>query len=126
VPQGHLGRSITYSMLALALVIAFAYVLQSILVPVFFSIILSVLLYPVSVCLEHIGFSRAMAALTALFLAILILIGLGYLLVAQAINIGQDASDIVSKIETVLGQAEQWVSEKFNLSRSQLITTGKQ
>lgn len=126
VPQGHLGRSITYSMLALALVIAFAYVLQSILVPVLFSIILAVLLYPVSVRLEHIGFSRAMAALTALFLAILILIGLGYLLVAQSINIGQDASDIVSKIETVLGQAEQWVSEKFNLSRSQLITTGKQ
>ncbi|RYD96551.1 MAG: AI-2E family transporter [Sphingobacteriales bacterium] len=126
VPRGNLGRSITYSMLALALIIAFAYVLKSVLVPVLFSIILASLMFPVCTRLERLGFTRAMASLTSLLLMILVLAGLVYLLVFQSINIGQDASEIVSKIETVLKDAEHWADEKLNLSRTQLITTGKQ
>lgn len=126
VPQGHLGRSITYSMFALALIIAFAYVLQSVLLPILFSIIIAALLYPLCAWLERIGFSRIMASLTALLAAILLLAGLGYLLVLQSINIGQDATEIVGKIEEVLKGAESWADEKLNLSRTQILTSGKQ
>ncbi len=124
--QGHLGRSITYSMLALGLVIAFAYVLKPILVPVLFSFIIAALLYPLCRRLERWGFSRIMASLTALIVAILVLAGLIYLLVSQSINIGQDASEIVGKIEEVLKDAEGWANEKLNLSRTQIIQSGKQ
>lgn len=124
--KGNLGRSITYSMLALALIIAFAYVLQSVLVPILFSFIIAALLYPLCRRLERWGFSRIMAALTSLIVAILVLAGMVYLLVSQSINIGQDASEIVGKIEQVLKDAEGWANEKLNLSRTQIIQSGKQ
>lgn len=124
--KGNLGRSITYSMLALALIIAFAYVLQSVLVPILFSFIIAALLYPLCRRLERWGFSRIMAALTSLLVAILVLAGMVYLLVSQSINIGQDASEIVGKIEQVLKDAEGWANEKLNLSRTQIIQSGKQ
>lgn len=125
-PSAHLGSSITYSLLALALIIAFAYTIQSVLVPVLFSIILATLLFPLCTLLERLGFSRMMAALSSLLLGILVLAGLGYLLVSQSINIGRDASEIVSKIETVLKDAEVWAAEKLNLSRTEIIDSGKQ
>lgn len=124
--RGHLGRSITYSMLALGLIIAFAYVLRPILVPVLFSFIIAALLYPLCRRLERWGFSRIMASLTSLIVAILVLAGMIYLLVSQSINIGQDASEIVGKIEEVLKDAESWANEKLNLSRTQIIQSGKQ
>lgn len=124
--KGNLGRSITYSMLALALIIAFAYVLQPVLVPILFSFIIAALLYPLCRRLERWGFSRIMAALTSLIVAILVLAGMVYLLVSQSINIGQDASEIVGKIEQVLKDAEGWANEKLNLSRTQIIQSGKQ
>ena len=124
--RSNLGRSITYSLLALALIIAFAYVLRTVLVPVLFSIILASLLFPVCIRLERLGFSRAMAALSSLVLMIILFAGMIYLLVFQSINIGQDASEIVGKIETVLKDAESWADEKLNLSRTELITNGKQ
>lgn len=126
IPGSNLGRSITYSLLALALIIAFAYVLRTVLVPVLFSIILASLMFPVCIRLERLGFSRAMAALSSLVLMIILFAGMVYLLVFQSINIGQDASEIVGKIETVLKDAESWADEKLNLSRTELITNGKQ
>lgn len=124
--KGSLGRSVTYSLLALGLVVVFMYFLQSLLVPILFSLILSATLFPLAHLLERWGFSRAIAALTALFVGILIFAGLAYLLVTQTINIGKDASDIVGKIETVLRNGEAWLTEKFQLSRTDIIEQGKQ
>ncbi len=124
--KGSLGQSITYSLLAIGLVVALMYISQSILVPILFSLILAATLYPLANLLEKWGFNRAMAALTALVAGLIIIAGLGYLLVSQTINIGRDASEIVGKIESVLKQGEVWLNDKFELSRTDIIDQGKQ
>lgn len=124
--SGKLGQSITFSLLGLALIIAFCYALKSILIPILFSVIFTVILFPVCKLLEKWRFNRLMASLTSVIIGILVFAGLAYVLVTQTINIGQDASEIVDKIEVVLKNGENWVTETFNLSRTELISQGKQ
>lgn len=124
--KSYLGQNVTYSLLAIGLVVALMYFMQSLLVPILFSLILAATLYPLANLLEKWRFNRAMAALTALVLGLIIFGGLGYILVTQTINIGRDASDIVGKIETVLRSGESWLNDQFALSRTDLIEQGKQ
>lgn len=122
----NLGQSITFSLLAISLIILFLYFLQSILVPILFAIILSAMLYPLCNLLEKWGFNRAMASLTSLLLGIIIFSGLGYVLITQTINIGQDASEIVGKIESVLKKGEEWANDQLDLSRTEIIGKAKE
>lgn len=108
-------------LLMLVLIVFICYTLQSILVPILFSIILSVLLLPLCERFEKWGMGRAGAALIALLLTILFVLGLGYLIVSQTINIGQDASDIVNKIKSLVINTLDWASDKFNMSQKELI-----
>src|SRR5690554_1038656 len=121
-----LGKKVSFSLLAIGLVILFVFALQSLIVPILFSIILAATLYPLCKLLEKWRFTRAMASLTSLIVGLIIFTGFGYVLVSQSINIGQDASEIVGKIETVLKRGEIWANETFQLSRSDLIAQGKE
>lgn len=125
-PQnGRLGQAIVYNLLAIALIIFVLYTLQSILLPILFAILFAVILYPIGARLERIGFNRAFASLSALIIGIIIVAFISYLLVSQSINIGRDATAIVTKIENVLIRGEDWISEKFNISRSELLQRGR-
>ncbi len=108
-------------LLMLVLIILICYVLQSIIVPILFSVILSVLLLPLCERFEKWGFNRAFASISALLLAVLALAGIGYLVVSQTINIGQDASDIVNKIKSLVMRVLDWASDKFGMSQSEII-----
>lgn len=108
-------------LLTLALIVTICYVLQSILVPILFAVILSVLLLPLCERFEKWGFNRAFASLTALILAILVLVGIGYLIVSQTLNITEDASDIANKIKSLIMRILEWTSDKFNMSTHELI-----
>lgn len=108
-------------LLMLVLIVFICYILQSILVPILFSVILSVLLLPLCERFEKWGFNRAFASLTALLIAILGVAGIIYLVVSQTINIGQDASDIVNKIKSLVMRVLEWTSDKFNMSTNELI-----
>ena len=118
--RGSLGQSVTYSLLAIGLVAAILYLLQSILVPILFAIILAATLYPLCNLLERARFSRAMASLSSLLAAVMLFAGLGYLFVSQTINIGRDASDIVDKIQQVMIRGEEWLGETFGLSKTDI------
>lgn len=124
--SGNLGKSITFSLLAMALILAFCYALKSILIPILFSLILSVTLLPICRLLEKWRFNRLMASLISVFIGILIFLGLAYVFVSQTINISHDASQIVDKIEVVLKDGEAWANDKLNLSRTELISKGKE
>ncbi len=108
-------------LLMLVLIILICYVLQSIIVPILFSVILSVLLLPLCERFEKWGFNRAFASISALLLAVLALAGIGYLVVSQTINIGQDASDIVNKIKSLVMRVLDWASDKFGMSQGEII-----
>src|SRR5690606_32511861 len=108
-------------LLTLALIVTICYILQSILVPILFAVILSVLLLPLCEKFEKWGFNRAFASLTALLLAILVVVGIGYLIVSQTLNITEDASDIANKIKSLMMRILEWTSDQFNMSTNELI-----
>lgn len=112
---------IASNLLMLALIVLICYALQSIIVPILFSIIFSVLMLPICERLEKWGMGRAIASFLTLLLLILIILGLGYLVVSQTINIGQDASDIVNKIRSLGLRILEWGSDQFNMSKNEII-----
>ena len=124
--SGKLGTTVTFNLLAIGLIIAFCYALKGILIPILFSIIFTSVLYPMCALLEKWRFSRFMASLTSVIIGVLIFAGLFYVLVSQTINIGQNATEIVDKIQVVLKDGERWLNETFHLSRSELISQGKE
>lgn len=112
---------IASNLLMLVLIVLICYTLQSIIIPILFSIIFSVLMLPIAERLEKWGMNRAMASIFTLLILIIFFVGIGYLIISQTINIGQDASDIVNKIKSLGIRILEWTSDKFNMSQNELV-----
>ncbi|MET3730751.1 AI-2E family transporter [Moheibacter stercoris] len=112
---------IASNLLMLVLIVLICYTLQSIIIPILFSIIFSVLMLPIAERLEKWGINRAMASIFTLLILIIFFVGIGYLIISQTINIGQDASDIVNKIKSLGIRILEWTSDKFNMSQNELV-----
>ncbi|RAV29414.1 AI-2E family transporter [Sinomicrobium soli] len=122
----NISSDIASSLLMLVLIVFICYTLQSVIVPILFSIIFSVLLYPLCRRLENKGMARSWASITSLILGVLVILGIGYLLVSQTINIGNNAADIASKIQGVADKLLDWLSDKLHVSSYELVSQGKE
>ncbi len=89
------------SLISLALIIALLYVLQGVLLPLMFSILIAISLYPVASIFERLRLGKAFSALLAVILAIAILSGLMWFIVHQVIIIGRDGTEIQSKFLSI-------------------------
>ncbi len=118
--KDNINPGIVSNLLLLVIIVFILHTLQSVIVPILFSIIISVLLYPLCRRLENLRMTRLSASLTSLVLAVLVVLGLGYLLVSQTINIGNNAADIFSKIQGVASKLLDWASDQFNMSSYEL------
>lgn len=111
---------LTASLLRLCLIIALAYLLQSVLVPLLFAILVAISLYPVSRFLERKKLSRAVASLLAVTLAVLILGGLIYFIVHQVIVIGSNGSDFQERINSIVETIQQWVTRELGVGEGEI------
>ncbi|MGS2740821.1 AI-2E family transporter [Sinomicrobium sp. M5D2P17] len=118
----NINSGIVTNLLLLVIIVFILHTLQSVIIPILFSIIISVLLYPLCQWLENLRMSRLGASLTSLLLTILVVLGLGYLLVSQTINISDNAVDIASKIEGVAYKLLDWASNQFHMSSNELVS----
>ena len=84
------------SMIAMALLLAFMYVTQSLLVPLLFSILISISLFPLARFLERLRLGKAFASMLSVIIAIAIIWGIGWFIVHQTIIISKDASAITA------------------------------
>lgn len=120
-------RRIPYAMelaaglLVWVLVIAFAYVSQSVLVPLLFSILIAISLYPLARFFERLRLGRALAAVLSVLVAIAILLGLSWFIVYESIVIGKNASAITGKILSVLENGQLWIESKFGIERTEVV-----
>ncbi|WP_400262542.1 AI-2E family transporter [Sphingobacterium sp. SG20118] len=110
------------SLFALALIIGFLYVTQSVVVPLLFAIILSMTLYPVAAFFENkLRFGKALASIMAVIVAILVISTLLWFIIHQSIIIGKDAVAIQEKVLVALESIQNWVQSQFGLERSEVI-----
>lgn len=106
----------------LLLVILIAYIItacSAILVPLYFSVLISILLLPLTGSFEKWGMSRALAALLAVLLALLGIVVIIYLLSAQIVAFLNDIPAIKMHLAEHYSTLQHWVEQKFNLSASQ-------
>lgn len=109
------------SFIAMALLLAFMYVTQSLLVPLLFSILISISLFPLARLLERMRLGKAFAAVLSVLIAIAIIWAIGWFIVHQSIIIGKDASAITAKVVSVLERAQNWVEQSFGIERSEIM-----
>lgn len=110
------------SLFALALIIGFLYVTQSVVVPLLFAIILSMTLYPVAAFFENkLRFGKALASIMAVIVAILVISTLLWFIIHQSIIIGKDAVAIQEKVLVALESIQNWIQSQFGLERSEVI-----
>src|SRR5690606_14384209 len=109
------------SLIAAAFLLAFMYFTQSLLVPLLFSILISISLFPLARFFERLRFGGAFAAVLSVIIAIAIIWAIGWFIVHQSIIIGKDASAITAKVVSVLERAQAWVEESFGIERSEIM-----
>lgn len=109
------------SLMVLVLILAIFYTAQSLLVPLLFSILISIMLYPLARLFEKMRFGKAFSALLSVIVAIIIISGLGWFIVYESILIGRDASAITDKVLSALEGLERWGQDTFGIERNQVM-----
>src|SRR5690606_22364586 len=108
------------TLISMALIIALMYVLQSVLLPLMFSILIAISLYPVAIVLERLRLGKALSALLSVLLAIAILSGLIWFIVHQVIVIGRDGTEIQAKFLSIFDTIQRWLHDQFGLEPTEV------
>ncbi len=109
------------SLLALALILALMYATQSVLLPLIFSILISISLYPLARLFERLRLGKAFSAILAVIVAIAVISGLSWFIVYESILIGKDASAITDKVMSVLEGGQKWLETTFGIERTEIM-----
>lgn len=120
------SKNLAYSLLSLGLIIGFLYVLQSVLIPLLFAILIAITLFPVTRFLERHRMSRVISSLLSVILAVIILGGLVWFIVHQVIVIGSDGAATQVKFTSILDKIQHWVSQKLSIEQSQISARVKE
>lgn len=108
------------TLLSLSLIIALMYVLQGVLLPLMFSILIAISLYPVALFLERLSLGKALSALLAVILAICVLSGLIWFIIHQVIVIGKGGMDIVQKFLSIFDTIQLWLQQEFGIEPTEV------
>jgi predicted PurR-regulated permease PerM len=109
------------TLLAMVLIIGLMYVTQGVLLPLIFSILISISLYPLARLFERLRLGKAFSAILAVIVAIAIIAGLSWFIVYESILIGKDASAITDKVLSVFGGGQKWLETQFGIERTEVM-----
>lgn len=96
--------------------IAVLYLAKTIIVPLIFATIISIVLHPIVNLLVKYKINRILAIIITLFLTFLIIASLGVLLYSQAYRFTESLPKLVDKFTEILSQTIIWISGHFNIS----------
>ena len=109
------------SLLAFVLIIGVMYFAQSLLLPILFSALISISLFPLARLFERLKLGKAISALLAVTIAIAIISGIIWFIVHQSIIIGKDASAITDKVLSVLESGQEWIHDQFGIEKNEVL-----
>ena len=112
-----LARYVTFTVVLLGIMalVAISLFARPVLLPVSFSLLLAMLLNPVVMAMRRVGLNRVISIGIAVFLSVSIIAGLGYFLVTQAMNFGDDVPRIEKALDKVWRDGERWVQKTFDM-----------
>ncbi len=101
------------------LVIAGLYFTKDFFVPVAIAGILAMLFVPLSRRLEKMGWNKALATLTCIFILLAVIAGIVALISWQLSDLSEDTSKMQEQISKITGRLRQWVSSSLGISKEQ-------
>lgn len=107
------------NLLTIVLLAGIIYIGSDILMPLFFAIILAILLLPVNNWLVKRGFPKVPAMLLSILLALILIASVLYFLSSQVASFMSDLPEIKKQLSHHAHTVQQWVSEKLNISYKQ-------
>jgi predicted PurR-regulated permease PerM len=109
--------------LLLVVILAFIIVqFRMILVPLYFSVLLSILLLPLANLLERLKLPRALGALISVLVALIVVTTVVYLLSAQVVSFLNDIPSIKKHLAEHYQTVQHWIEQRFNISTIQQET----
>lgn len=114
------------SLLALVLIITVLYFLQGVLVPLMFSILIAISLFPVARFLEKFNLNRVVSSILSVILAVVVISGLIWFIVHQVIVIGHNGTDLQDRFITIFNTIQRWVTIKFGVEPGDLTQKFKE
>src|SRR5690606_5994443 len=107
-------------LITLILILVLFYMLQSVVVPLLFSMLIAITLFPLATRLERWRIPRLLAAIISVIVAIIVISGLIYLIINQVLNIGRNGEDMAARFQEILAVITQWSNEKFGITDDML------
>ncbi len=101
------------------------YVGKTLFVPLFFGLLIAMIMYPICIWLQGHGIQKAMAITVCLLIVAIIFSGLLAIMVWQVKLFSKDAPAIFTKLELLLRQLQVWANDTFRLNHTQEMDWGK-
>ena len=92
------------------------------LVPLFFAILLSMLLLPVCRRLERWGVGRIWSTLAGALIIVLLVAGLFGIIIAQGASISEDLPQMQVQAEKLFEQLQQWVQARYGMGKQEQLS----
>lgn len=89
---------------------------RTFLIPVFFAGLLAMLMAPVCNKFESWGLNRALACLGCILILVLVLAVIGFIVSTQFDTFSENISQIQSKANELLAQAQSWIQEQIGMT----------
>jgi predicted PurR-regulated permease PerM len=110
---------LSHTLLALGLIMTGFYLGQDIIVPFAMAGLLAVLLRPVEAWLDRRGIPKVISISLALFLAVVVVVGLTMLISMQISHFADDWPKLQKNLSDFYKDARRWVRQEYNVSYSQ-------
>jgi len=104
------------TLLAVVLVIYLMYIGRTILIPLFFALLISVLLFPLTSLLEKWHVPRGLAAGISLLSFIMAVAALIYFLTLQIANFSNDLPRLQTRMTDIMHSLQHWISRKYHVN----------
>jgi len=108
-------KRLSLNLLSLLIIIILLYVGQTILIPIFFSILIATMMLPLVQLLERLHLNRFFAILITVTIGIVVVCSVIYFLSAQILNFLDDLPTIEARLNDLLLEVEKWVHSHFNI-----------
>jgi putative heme transporter len=112
-------------LLSFTLIVYGLYMLQDILIPLVFSVLFSVLLYPICRRLERWRVPRTLAIFMSMILLSCVIGFLVYLSTIQIASFAEELPKLTDKFELWITKGQDYISEQFHLSKRKQVTEGR-
>jgi predicted PurR-regulated permease PerM len=110
-------------LISLFLITAALYYMKVVFVPLLFSIIFAVMLYPFCQRFENLGLSKGLSAFVAVFLATICLVLLGYLILRQVSIFLHQIPELSEKTNKIIENIQQYAIKNFRMKKTNLADT---